>query len=154
MTSADIQGDRCDTETLDRIVEEVWLALELAPLSRDASLAWEQPGLSAIVHIDGDETADVAVHATISLATAVADSMFGESGDSSMLEDAIGEIANQVAGGVKGLLPGECALHVPQTGNEELRYPAAPASCAAAWTSHQGRLLVQVWISKGIEGGA
>lgn len=153
MTAADAQGSRCDADKLDRIVEEVWLALELEPLSRELSATW-QDGLSAVVHIDGDETADVAVHATPSLAAAVADSMFGESGDTSMLEDAIGEIANQVAGGVKGLLPGECALHVPQPGSVSLNCPSGPPTCAASWTSRQGGLLVQVWTTSVAEGDA
>lgn len=151
MTAANTQGNRCDADKLDRIVEEVWLALELEPLSREIVSDW-QDGLSAIVHIDGDETADVAVHATPSLAAAVADSMFGESGDTSMLEDAIGEIANQVAGGVKGLLPGECALHVPQPSTVSSIYPSGPPACTAAWTSRQGTLLVQVWTNDATEG--
>lgn len=103
---------------IEQICQMIWdslfgLALEAAPepdLSGDATV-------TSFVHIDGAWQGVVMVQCTMDFASQLTKSMFDDDSDGPVgeadLRDALGEVANMVAGNVKALLPEPCSISLP-----------------------------------------
>lgn len=97
---------------LTEIAHDVWetmFALELSP-----GAAREEPGpsLTSVVHIDGAWRGAVTVRCPVELAARLTTLVFGESTDAEM-RDLLGEVANQLGGNIKAVLPAPCSLSLP-----------------------------------------
>jgi chemotaxis protein CheX len=109
--------DRAITE----VTENVWrsiLGLEIQA-ARDTSFltrAGKEPTLTGCVQLTGAWEGTVFLYSTAKLARELAAIMFGTDVAhvaSEDVEDALGEIANMIAGNLKSLLPRPCQLSLP-----------------------------------------
>ncbi len=122
----------CDESHVERILEMVWRAVMRVPLEHwDASIV--QPDvasmLTACVHIDGKWEGTVGLHAPENAARQAAASMLSvpvESVTTADVHDAWGELANQVGGNLKALLPGPGHLSLPAVSDGRSYLAAQP----------------------------
>lgn len=106
-------------EQIDEIVRNVWSSmLELDVVRKDN--ASERPegekSLTACVQITGDWQGTVALDCVDALARTAAAAMFEMEAtecEEEDVRDAIGELTNTLAGNIKTMLPGSCALSLP-----------------------------------------
>ena len=141
--------DLLDAETVRSIADEVWLALVgedevLLPLPGPAP---EQP-LSAWVEVVGPWTGAVVL--TCARATAeeltrcVLRANPPEHVEDEDVEDAFGELANVLGGGVKSVLPGPAALGLPEVGpTASAGLPADTCRVDAQWRGQSLTISVQ-----------
>jgi chemotaxis protein CheX len=112
MTTTSITDDQ-----LREIVESIWNAM-LGPLSagKCGEPARESVRLAASVHIDGAFQGSVSFFATERFARWATAQMLAVPESSLAAEDvddAVGELCNIVAGGVKSLVPGPSSISLP-----------------------------------------
>lgn len=97
---------------LTGIALDVWqtmFALELVPGSAPRDTG---PSLTSVVHIEGAWRGAVTVRCPMELAAELTTRVFGESTDAEM-RDLLGEVANQLGGNIKAMLPAPCSLSLP-----------------------------------------
>ena len=94
------------------IAHDVWETMFAVPLIPGTVGAVPGPSLTSVVHIDGAWRGAVTVHCPVALAAGLAMRVFGESTDAEM-RDMLGEVANQIAGNIKAMLPAPCGLSLP-----------------------------------------
>lgn len=111
VTDTDVEG----------VTHAIWQALFGLPLTcgRSQSLPSE-PAVTGLVHIDGAWTGALVVKCPLDLAQQLTAIMFGAgetsvAGDPSEddVRDAIGEVANMLAGNVKALIVEPCSISLP-----------------------------------------
>ncbi len=104
------------------IAHDIWATMfgvELAPATTTAL----GPSLTGIVHIQGAWQGAVTLECPATLASDLAARLFGEVTDAG-IRDLLGELANELGGNIKAMLPGPCTLSLPAvaTGDDfELR---------------------------------
>jgi chemotaxis protein CheX len=133
-----------DDNQLLEVTEFVWnstlgLILEPGPA---VAMAVPQGRVSAVVAITGAWEGTIHLTTTTEMADLAAARMFGCGADEvSEPErlDAVGELANQIGGSVKSLLPGPCTLSLPQVrvGGDDPAGVGRPAGLLAASSDGQ-----------------
>ena len=109
---------------IQEIVEMIWTTLFDLPLEMtDAPGPDGGPAVTSFVHIDGAWRGVVMLQCPMALAVTLASSMFegvhpvhgvpAPKVHEAEVRDALGEIANMVAGNVKALLPEPCSMSLP-----------------------------------------
>lgn len=125
------------------------------------SLTGEVPGLGepytavpgrhvrARATIDGPQRVRVDLSIDLESAVRLARSMLCEDPDDAAVVDAVAELCNQLAGGVKGVLPGERQLRLPsaQIGSafDDSVPQGSVLSQAISWSVGPGRVCMAVW---------
>jgi chemotaxis protein CheX len=128
-----------DDSQLLEVTEFVWnstlgLILEPAPPETGSE---EGGRVSAVVAITGAWAGSIHLTTTTKMAGVAAALMFG-CGEDEVSEperlDAVGELANQIGGSVKSLLPGPCSLSLPRVwvGVDDPTGAGRPAGLLAA----------------------
>jgi chemotaxis protein CheX len=109
---------------IQEIAQMIWTTLFDLPLEATAEpRPGNGPSVTSFVHIDGAWRGVVMIQCPIALAVTLTSSMFdGALPDDGVpspkvheaeVRDALGEIANMVAGNVKALLPEPCSISLP-----------------------------------------
>lgn len=100
---------------LEKIVTTIWGTLFELPLNRVVTGTDGDSTVTSFVHIDGAWHGAVMLQCPMALASLLTSTMFqsGDSPGADDVRDALGEIANMVAGNVKALLPEPCAISLP-----------------------------------------
>jgi len=103
----------------------------------------------AWARIDGPRPVRVDVGIDFDSAVRLARSMLSESPDDAAVIDAVAELCNQLAGGVKAVLPGERQLRLPEAEIVTLGADAFPGGSvlfnAISWSVGVGRVCLAVW---------
>jgi chemotaxis protein CheX len=129
-----------DDSQLLEVTEFVWnstLGLILEPAPREEPASDEGARVSAVVDITGAWAGSIHLTTTTKMAGLAAARMFG-CGEDEVSEperlDAVGELANQIGGSVKSLLPGPCSLSLPRVwvGVDDPTGAGRPAGLLAA----------------------
>lgn len=120
-----MDGAKCQVE---EAVESVWTTMLGIPLttSRDACNGAGANVVSACVHITGAWTGVVTLACSLTLSRRVASTMFESPVNdvsSDEIHDALGELANIVAGNLKALIPGNAQVSLPTVSIGELPVP-------------------------------
>jgi chemotaxis protein CheX len=137
---------------LQAIAEQLW-ASYLDPEGGRPLLQIPVSGttdISAAVSVTGSWNGHVVIETTASGSRQAAAAMLSMEGDEvsdADIADALGEIANVIGGGVKGLLPGTCALslpHVVSSPGSTRHWPAVAEVCQieASWMDEPVRVTV------------
>ena len=108
---------QCPDEQIRELIDMLWgtvLSLDLQHQPQAQPPANHERTLAASVQITGDWEGAVALFCPAPLAREISTIMFDspETSDE-LIQDAMGELANIIAGGIKALLPGECLLSLP-----------------------------------------
>lgn len=108
-----------DQKTMHQILENVFGEMLCMPVEAHASPDIDINGerVVARITISGELEQELAVHAPIKSAANIASVMFdtpSDALDESEIDDAIGEVANMIAGSVKGSYQQEAKLSLPQ----------------------------------------
>lgn len=104
------------TSELDQTVAMTWEAMFIRPLVPAGA---ETPdgfeGVTAIISLDGEFQGAVVVHCATTLAVRLTADLFdtGSAPEVADVQDAIGELANMIAGNIKSILPHPCSLGLP-----------------------------------------
>lgn len=105
---------------INELVDMIWsstLGLHVEPLNQADRSNWVLPPVEAQVHIAGTWQGAVVLHTSQTLATLVAQRMFGLGATpptADDIQDAFGEIANMTGGNIKGLISeGDAHLSLP-----------------------------------------
>ncbi len=124
------------------------LGLELGERSRDT--APEHCAIGASVQFAGDWSGALVISCDSHLAHEAAAAMFGcdvDSIDPDELSDALGELANMIAGNVKPLLPAAAMLSLPTVvQGSDLRLGVTGASPALSLAWHRAESVLSVAI--------
>lgn len=137
---------------LGRAVEEFFramLGLGVAPADSYEPAPRETAGTVAIT---GDVSIALVVRMPVVLATGLTAAMFGTAADAVSGEevaDALGEVANVVAGALKGSLDADCRLSLPSvTEGRDLRIgvPGGAVRTEVCFESDGHRFAVQAWV--------
>ena len=139
-----------DDNQLLEATEFVWnstLGLILEPTSGSAGDPEERMG--AVVEISGAWKGSIVLTTTRAMALHAAAQMFGcDETDVSDDDrhDAVGELANQIGGSVKGMLPGPCSLSLPRVwdGDGDADAPTADGRPAGVLDASSGGQAVHV----------
>ena len=104
-------------QEVERIIDGVWVSTLGMDWHRiqERHIAIE-PSLTGVIQITGAWQGAITIRCGPGLANAITEAMFGaEPGASSPQEvrDALGEVANMIAGNLKALLPSGCQLSLP-----------------------------------------
>lgn len=94
------------------VAHDVWeslFGLQLSPSDADDLTG---PTLTGIVHIDGAWQGAVTLRCPADLAASLTAQLFGTSSDAEV-RDLLGELANQLGGNIKAMLPQPCSLSLP-----------------------------------------
>lgn len=108
-----IEKEICD------YTESIWqsiLSLKAIPDSNSNGNSDNDFALAGCIHITGAWEGTVTIDFPMSLAKQVASIMFSLSDDevdSSLIQDALGELTNMTGGNIKSLLPEPCYLSLP-----------------------------------------
>lgn len=103
-----------DSKDLLAVAETVWRGILSLPIRPGtARIARGEQTVSASIQISGVWEGAIAVHCPVRLARRIAATMFGGEIEDDLVQDALGEVANIIAGNVKRLLPGPCGLSLP-----------------------------------------
>jgi chemotaxis protein CheX len=106
-------------EEISQLTEMIWQSTLSLPVHKIDGLPGElkgQPTWMGTVHITGAWQGVVAFQCMADLAEKITQVMFSKSATEVCVEDvqdAIGEITNQIGGNVKALLPENCSLSLP-----------------------------------------
>ncbi len=103
-------------DDLAEITRSIWSTLFEPPLER--ADMWQPGGdssVTSVVRIDGGWHGALVFRCPMALAAELASAMFRGDGpaDEEDVSDAMGELANMMAGNVKALLPEPCAISLP-----------------------------------------
>lgn len=101
---------------LDQIARTIWGTLFELPLEDGRAATLDQDAtVTSVVHIDGAWRGAVVLRCPMALAAAVTAAMFQADvePEADDIRDALGELANMVAGNVKALLPEPCGISLP-----------------------------------------
>ena len=101
---------------LDQIARTIWGTLFEFPLEAGHAERLDQDAtVTSVVHIDGAWQGAVVLRCPMALAAAVTGAMFKAdvAPEADDIRDALGELANMVAGNVKALLPEPCGISLP-----------------------------------------
>ena len=129
-----------------QVVECAWNAL----LGWDLALAGgahPEGCLTASVGISGAWTGEVMLRCDQALGRAVAACLFGvaeEEADREMVQDALGEMANIVAGNLKPLFGGKCRLGLPTLADSAARAPGGRTLFRVPFSSRGLGFVVEV----------
>ena len=103
----------------------------------------------AQARIEGPQPVRVDLGIDFGSAVRLARSMLCESPDDAAVIDAVAELCNQLAGGVKAVLPGERQLRLPEAEIVTFGTDAFPEgsvlSHAISWSVGTGRVCMAVW---------
>lgn len=105
-----------EQQDLEAIATTIWDTLFDFPLERsDASRPGGESTVTSVVHIDGAWHGAVLLQCAMALAATVTSAMFqtGAEPRTDDVADALGELANMIAGNVKALLPEPCGISLP-----------------------------------------
>jgi CheY-specific phosphatase CheX len=125
------------------------LGLELGARSTDTE--WKQCAIGASVQFTGDWSGALVIRCDSHLAHEAAAAMFGcdvDNIDPDELSDALGELANMIAGNVKPLLPAAALLSLPtvvQGSDLRLGVLGASPSVSLSWARHESVLSVAIY---------
>jgi len=127
---------------------EVPFQLGKPSVKRDTVVPYE---ISAIIGLSGSVTGSVVISLSESLALELASSLLGEDFDTvdEDCTDAIGEIANMIAGNAKTNFPGEeASISVPSVviGKHKVSYPSGLPIIAIPCNVGAGELVLEVAI--------
>lgn len=153
--SMDLATQQYEAELVE-ITERVWESLML-----DLPLTLRVPGepaptrngsrtFTGCVQVTGAWEGAVTVHCSETLARTITAAMFGSEADQTTPEevsDALGELANMVAGNIKALLPEPSRISLPTVANGidyKLSIPGAMPLTAVTWTSGTEPLMVRL----------
>jgi chemotaxis protein CheX len=101
---------------IEDIVKAIWSTLVDVPIQPGGGAGpSDDSTVTGIVNIDGAWRGAVLVRCPLALASLVTAAMFQGDEDPTLEEvrDALGELANMVAGNIKALLPGPSAISLP-----------------------------------------
>jgi chemotaxis protein CheX len=121
-------------------------ATSLSPVATSAS-----SGYTACVSFTGAWEGTVMVHCADEMATAMTASLFGMEVDDvapDEVGDAVGELANILAGNIKRLLPEPTILSVPSVAhgtNYHITVPGAVVDCVTDSVTEAGAVTVSIW---------
>ena len=104
-----------DTD-LEQIATAIWGTLFDLPLEpTDVTSSEGGSMVTSVIHIDGAWHGAVLLRCPMALAVVLTTAMFLSEGqpDHDDVRDALGELANMVAGNVKALLPEPCGISLP-----------------------------------------
>ena len=97
---------------ITQIARDLWLTMFGAELVDGADDAPSGPIVTGVVHISGAWDGAVKIRCSGELAKSLAEGLFGVSGDAEV-RDLVGELANQLGGNLKALLPSPSSLSLP-----------------------------------------
>lgn len=129
-------------EDLVGLTAAIWesvLGMGAVPVPPRLAESMAGPMVTACVNIGGDWDGSVALTFPTALCRRLASGMFGLDEaelDDELVQDAVGELANIAGGNVKGMVPGETVLSLPQviSGNGlTITVPGTRLLCAAAF---------------------
>lgn len=125
------------------IVSRIWLTL-LDPelVAAEAADLGRTSAITSFVHLDGAWRGVVMVQCPVGLAMELTTSMFSTYADDALVgeaevRDALGEIANMVAGNIKALLPQPCFISLPAVAigaDDAVTVPGTAATATVAFT--------------------
>ncbi len=121
---------------LTEIARDVWETMFALELSLGTALEVPGPSLTSVVHIEGAWRGAVTVRCPMELAAKLTTRVFGESTEAEM-RDLLGEVANQLGGNIKAMLPAPCSLSLPAValGNDyDLRVVDTTATATLTFT--------------------
>jgi chemotaxis protein CheX len=120
----------CETEELDSVVSRVFQVMLLRSCSVAEASPADAPNIFATVLLSGAVEAQCIVEFPFAAAEKLTDAFLGaEDGDcwdDAMIEDAVGELCNMIAGGWKiklGALDSACRLSTPILSRATTRWP-------------------------------
>ncbi|MGG5257732.1 chemotaxis protein CheX [Phycicoccus avicenniae] len=148
-----------EAEYLDSIVTSVWESLFGEPVVVTPTADEADDAVRASVDIHGSWSGSVVVSCAPAVASGLARELLAlpddADPDTAEVHDALGEIANIVAGNVKSLLPDHAELGLPEVrqgraaGAPAERGERADALVAATYHATAGRLRVDVTTQEG-----
>lgn len=94
------------------IAHDVWESMFGVQLTPSHGAVLDGRTLTGIVHIDGAWQGAVVLRCPVGLAASLTAQLFGGSADAEV-RDLLGELANQLAGNIKALLPQPSSLSLP-----------------------------------------
>ena len=135
---------------IEQIVASVWATVLALPVQRaDVDLDPSVSLVTCVVQVEGSWEGAIVLRVPQPLAVRIASAMFG--GDATPgqadVHDALGEIANMVAGNVKSLLPPPCRITLPvvATGRDyQVHMPGTKPSLEVGFTCEETPFLVSV----------
>lgn len=95
-----------------QIARDLWLTMFGVELQPGADVPPSGPTVTAVVQISGAWDGAVKIRCSGELARSLAAGVFGV-GDDEEVRDLVGELANQLGGNVKALLPAPSSLSLP-----------------------------------------
>lgn len=145
---------RLDSESLVKASSQFWeqmLNMHLEPLPESEVFCVSPGHLLGCVNLSGVWKGRIEVRLAEGLALAATSAMLMQPleavGEADTL-DAIREIANMIAGGIKSALPRPCSMTVPESAvaNESLcTRPSSDDTLTVAFSHESGGLMVRVW---------
>lgn len=129
-----------DDSDLAEIARTIWGTLFELPLETSATTHHDGDStVTSVVHIDGAWHGAVMLRCPMALAAVVTSAMFqtGAEPVADDVRDALGELANMLAGNVKALLPEPCGISLPAVAfgaDYQLRVVGAVEVATAAFT--------------------
>ncbi|QKE83500.1 chemotaxis protein CheX [Arthrobacter sp. NEB 688] len=137
-----------EAEYLDSIVSTVWESLFGEPTVATPATPAPPDSVRARVDIHGTWSGSVVVSCTRDVASDLTRDLLalpaGLPPDADEVRDALGEIANIVAGNVKSLLPDHATLGLPEVHQDGSAEPSGPDTVAATYLATAGNLRVAV----------
>jgi hypothetical protein len=155
------QHDHQDTISIEpgdiaNATGQIWEALTghtLTGADADPS-TFPHNGIRAYVRLNGPSPTQhmlVTVDASPAVALTLSELAHGHTGDDHDAQDAIGELANQIAGTLKALLAWPARIEPPQPGSQQTTEPndhTAGVGAAACAAFHIGDSALRVCVSK------
>jgi len=129
MVTTVVDGD------LEEITRSIWSTLfELTLARADGWHPGGDPTVTSVVRIDGAWHGAVVFRCPMALAAGLTAAMFRGDGEPSEddVRDALGELANMMAGNVKALLPEPCGISLPSVAFGRLGAPDVPGGVPVA----------------------
>lgn len=142
---------------LDQIARTIWGTLFEIPLEAGQAASLDpHPTVTSVVHIDGAWQGAVVLRCPMALAATLTAAMFQADvePEADDIRDALGELANMVAGNVKALLPEPCGISLPAVafGLDYQLQVVGTSPVARAEFSSQGHPLVVTLLERSREG--
>lgn len=137
-------------EMLLELTDQMWGPMIGLPLERMPSAMSGAPTITSCIHISGGWNGALLLQLGASLARRAACAMLGlEEGELSDddTNDAVAELCNILAGGVKAVLPGPSSISLPsvtQGSNYEVSIPGTSLGLEAAFDSEGDQMLIRV----------
>ncbi|MFN8545611.1 MAG: chemotaxis protein CheX [Candidatus Binatia bacterium] len=142
-------------EAMFQIAESVWsevLGLQVQPAPGGGGPSDATDTTGGCIEISGAWHGAVSLHCPVELARTAAAIMFSlapEAATASDVEDALGELVNQIGGNLKALLPGPCQLSLPVVGANAAAWVAGARLVHRIVLECEGQSLVVALLERG-----